>query len=108
MTEVQKVMRENNDHQKLHGTLETIGSRIKRAFGGLMGHDRTEADGQAQVVRGDDPIRHDVAGEHREGSVQEAAGAVRSAIGDLGAKEPAPTERREDGIAGKEREEDNR
>jgi len=91
--------------RKQQGALESFGGRIKRALGALLGHERTEAEGRAQELRGDAKVEQGKAGERLHGAAEQASGAVERKIGEVSgnagtqaeglAREVRGTERRE-------------
>ncbi|HZU85123.1 MAG TPA: CsbD family protein [Polyangiaceae bacterium] len=101
-------MRERNMQSKVQGTLETLGGRIKRALGAFMGHERTEVQGRAQELRGQEKVERGAAAERREGAVQQAAGTVKRATGELVGNERVEAEGRANELEGRDRQELNR
>jgi len=101
-------MQHENVARKRQGTVQAIAGGVKRAFGRLLGHPRTEAEGHAQEMRGHERIDRGMAAERREGTAQEVGGAVKRGVGETVGNERMAAEGRANELEGRERREMNR
>jgi uncharacterized protein YjbJ (UPF0337 family) len=91
-------MPENNVQQRLQGTLESLGDRIKRAFDSIMGHGREAAQEIGGQKKGDGGVA-----QRAEGAVKEGAGSLKREVGEVFGKERMDTEGRGQDVQGRER-----
>ncbi len=101
-------MRTDNEKRQGYGAVDTIGGRIKQAFARLMGHERIQAEGRAQELRGREEIERGMAAERREGKVEEVGGAVKRGVGEALGNERTEAEGRARELEGRERQVFNR
>jgi len=101
-------MREENVMQQGRGAVQRLGGRIRQAIGRLFGHERTEVEGRAEELRGQQNVERGMAAERREGAAETIGGTVEKKVGETVGSERMAVEGRAKELEGQVRHETNR
>lgn len=97
----------DNNEEKLRGTAQNIGGKIKEAVGNLTGDPATANEGRAEQVVGQGRVEDAKAAERVKGAGENIAGKVKGAVGTLLDDEQLEAEGKAQELKGKARQKTN-
>ena len=69
--------------ERIAGTAQKVGGKIKKSVGRALGNDRMEADGRAKELKGNARVETSKLGERAKGKVEEVTGVLKNRLGHL-------------------------
>jgi uncharacterized protein YjbJ (UPF0337 family) len=93
----------NNTSKRVQGAIQEVRGRIKFGLGKLVGHERTQAEGHVDMVKGAIKQEAAKAGEQAKGKIEELVGSVKSRVGELVDDKQLELEGRAKGLQGQAR-----
>jgi uncharacterized protein YjbJ (UPF0337 family) len=69
--------------ERIAGTAQKVGGKIKKGVGRALGNDRMEAEGRAKELKGKARVETSKLGERAKGKVEELTGALKNRLGHL-------------------------
>ena len=97
----------DDNEEKLRGTAQKVGGKIKEGLGNLTGDPATANEGRAEQVVGHERVEDAKAGERIKGAGETVGGKIKGAVGDLLDDEQMQAEGKAEELKGKARQNTN-